>query len=101
MNKQKFSCIMAYAINKKLRNLITSFFHAIPKEYLYDGRDSDGDRYNKAPEPHVTILYGIITSDINEIIKPFRDIHFINYKLGMTSFFDRNEKPYKVLKIND
>jgi hypothetical protein len=99
MIKKKFSCVMAYVINKKLRNAILSFYHSIPYEYLFEGKDSDGDKYNKLPEPHITILYGITTADINAIIKPFEDIHYINYKLEETDFFDVQDKKYMVLKI--
>jgi len=99
MRKENFSCVMAYVVNKKLRNAIVSFFHSIPDELLFNGRDEDGDRFDKPPDPHVTILYGIKTSNINEIIKPFKDIHYISFKLGKVTFFDHSNKKWMVLKV--
>ncbi len=79
-------------ITGELRDRIVAFGDAIPGEHLAeDGREE---------RPHVTILYGLHTSDATKVAGVLRDQSPIKVKLGETTIFPAvGDADYDVLYI--
>ena len=92
-NNESYTCVMAKCHNNALKKLILETYNKIPVESL-DPTENEGT-FN----PHVTILYGIYTSNIDQILQSFQNVTFINYRTLGLSTFNTNEK-YDVLKID-
>ena len=92
-NDISYSCVMLKCHNNALRKLILETYEKYPIESLAPG-ENEGN-FN----PHVTILYGIHTNKLDEILHPLQNISFVNYKTTGISLFTNNEK-YDVLKID-
>lgn len=93
-NGNKYGCVMLYLSydQTKWRNLVNS----IDDEDLYEPKGESG--YGREKEPHITILYGLHTtnkdSEIEEVINNLKEPKL---KLGKISSF-KNDK-FEVLKF--
>jgi len=88
----EYSCIMLKCHNNALIKLMHDTFKRIPIQILAPGENTD---FN----PHITILYGIYTSNIQDILNPLKNVSFVNYKTTGISAFTSNSE-YDVLKID-
>lgn len=72
----------------------------ISDEDIYH-KDKDGqDKYGRENEIHVTVKYGLLTKNIEDIKKAIKNFDKeLTITLGKISFFDRDEKDYSVAKI--
>jgi 2'-5' RNA ligase len=83
---------------KEIAEKLIEFGQTIPDEELYI--DPEDPQYGRELEPHITIKWGLITNDADEVtglidpsVKPF------TVKFGKVSMFSEEDKPYDVLKI--
>jgi len=93
-----YSCVMLRVDpDSEVGQKILNFIQTIPDDIIYK---PDDEKYGKETEPHVTILYGLHSSDPGELISPLRTLNPIRFNLMKTSFFDNEDSPYKVLKVD-
>jgi len=96
-NDAKFDCVMLYAkIDNKLWKKIQD---NIDEKDLYE--DPEGiEEFGLEKEPHLTIIYGIHSSenDQNKIIKKLEKYKPINLKMNGVSMFETDK--YDVIKID-
>ncbi len=91
---RSYSCAMAYVDEKDdLHEKVVDFVNSIPEEELYVKEEGHG----RELEPHTTILYGLHSSNEDEIYESLDLNDDIKATLGKLSFFE-NDK-YNVLKI--
>lgn len=85
----RFSCVMAVIDNPEK---ILDFNKQIAEKDVYqeEGRED---------KPHITVLYGLHTTNPNDIKKIIKDFGTIKATLGKISKFD-NKPEYDVLKID-
>jgi broad specificity phosphatase PhoE/2'-5' RNA ligase len=68
----------------------------ISEEDLY----KEGDEYGREDYLHITVFYGIHSENPNEAIKLLSKEKSFKIKLDKISFFESDEQPYDVLKID-
>lgn len=79
------------------KNKFINFCKSIPKENIYN--DPLDDTKGIEDEPHITVLYGLHTDDVNDVKNVLKDFTgSITVKLGKISLF-KNDK-FDVLKID-
>lgn len=90
-----YSCAMA-ELDKggKVAKSVIEYVKSIPDEDLY----VEEDKYGRELDPHVTILYGLHSNDLQEIYDSLELEDVIKATLGKLTFFE-NDK-YNVLKID-
>lgn len=92
-----YSCAMLN-LNEYIAEKITEWVNEnIPKSDLYIDEDAGIDGYE--PIPHVTIKYGLHSTDPNELIKLAKEFGPIMLHLKGISKFDTNPK-FDVIKID-
>jgi 2'-5' RNA ligase len=67
----------------------------LPNDILYT-KDNEFGREN---EIHVTVLYGLHTNDVQDVMKTLKNEKAVNVRLGTISLFDTNPD-YDVVKID-
>ena len=67
----------------------------IPDEDLY----TDDDNMGREDTPHITVLYGIVTQEADEVIEVLADEGPVKITLGKISLFE-NDDNYDVVKID-
>lgn len=94
--KRDYSCVMAilppFIIEK-----ILAFGLNIPQEDIYEK-----EGYGRELIPHITILYGLLSPDPQEVRELFysnKDIKLFQVTLGKISLFEPKDKDYDVVKI--
>ena len=92
----KFSSVQVAVPDEIADQILEWSLRNIPDSITY----SDGDAHGRESYPHITILYGIHSSTANEVIKLLENEKPIKITLGKISLFERNEKPYDVIKID-
>lgn len=83
-------------IEGALKEAILTLHKQISKEDLY----TEEKGYGLEKEPHVTILYGLHTTNPSGIKKLLKDEKPVKLKLGKITRFSTDDKPYDVLKID-
>ena len=96
MNRKaySYSCLMA-KIPKSLADKIRGFGASIPDDCIY--QDKTGER-GRQDEIHITVKYGIHTTDVVEVLDLVEKTKPLKVKLGKTSIFWVNDSI--VLKIS-
>jgi 2'-5' RNA ligase len=74
------------------------FANEIPEKELYTKEEDPNNRYGRETEPHVTVLYGLKTTDPKEVKKLIENYGDVELTLGKTSLFKQDE--YDVLKVD-
>lgn len=78
-----------------------SYAASIPEEHLYHSEDpKDTSRYGREDEPHVTALYGLIGNEAAPVQAALAGCGPIRATLGKVTAFERDDKPYDVLKVD-
>lgn len=76
----------------------------IPDEHLYTGEDgktdSYGPGYGRESSPHCTVLYGIVGDQSASVMEAMREMGPITVTMGRVTSFERDDKPYSVLKVD-
>ena len=81
---------------KEIAEKIAEFVLSIPEEDLY----TEEEGYGREIDSHITIKYGLITTNVEEIKDKLTNINKIKVQLGEISDFSDEEKPYDVLKLD-
>jgi len=88
-----YSCLMAY-FPESLAQKVRDYGMTIPDDRVYDGDDGDMGREDK---PHITVKYGLHTSDPREVASKLEGQPSVRVTLGKTSVFMNGD--HVVLKI--
>lgn len=75
--------------------LLHDFAKTIPEDELYITEDGEHGRVDR---PHITVRYGMDTTDPAELTPAFKGIGPIHAKMGEVSIFERDE--YDVIKVD-
>lgn len=67
----------------------------IPNNILYKDKDGHG----REDYPHITVKYGIHSSDATEILELLKGEKSLKLKLGKVSLFESKDKPFDVVKV--
>lgn len=88
-----YSCLMA-RFPEPLAQMVRDYGMTIPDERIYDDEDGEMGREDK---PHITVKYGLHTSDPREVMSKLEGQPSVRVTLGKTSVFVNGD--YVVLKI--
>lgn len=94
-NGRSYSCVMAKLPKAIGDELIAWGKQNIPDEDLFTSEGNNG----RETDPHVTILYGLHTDDVDVIKDLLADEKTINLKLGKITYFTNNPD-YDVIKVD-
>ena len=89
------SCLMANLSPKQAAPFL-EYAKSIPDDDLY----TEDDQYGRELESHVTVLYGLKTTDAGDVSALFRDRKAIHMRFGRVSIFENDDKPYDVVKVD-
>ena len=110
-NDSKFGSLLTFGERKEVSSTqveipkgaekpFIDFANSIPKDELYEKHDEgDPNHYGAETEPHVTVLYGLKTSDPSEVERLVKGFGKIELKFGKTSLF-KSKPEYEVLKVD-
>lgn len=83
----------------ELAEKIIEFGLSIPEEDIYT--DPNDPSYGRELIPHITIKWGLVTEDPNEVESLIEDdSRPIDVTLGKISVFSKDDKPYDVVKVD-
>jgi 2'-5' RNA ligase len=85
-------------IPREITEKVLEFGLSIPDEKVYT--DPEDPAYGRELNPHITIKYGLVTEnpdDIENLVED--DVYAFPVKLGKVSLFSKDDKPYDVVKV--
>jgi len=92
-------------VPKSIASQTVGFSESIPKEDLYVEEDEEGKaihgddwKYGVEDDPHITVKWGILTKDVDEIKELLKDESGGEVNLGKIDTFENED--YDVLKVN-
>lgn len=94
-----YSCVMADMPNGIATKVWDWGKKTIPEEDIYEGTGDDADQFGREEDSHVTVLYGLHTSNVNDIKKLFEKESSPKIKLGEVKHFSTKGKPYDVIIV--
>ena len=82
-------------VSKEVAEKVLALGLSIPDDQLYEDDVTQG----RELESHITVKYGLITEDADDVIKVISK-ETIKVKLGKVSLFESDDKEYDVVKID-
>lgn len=95
----EYSCVMVLLPDNLAQEIMSFGKKNIPNDNVFDEKDKDGrPKYGRENQMHVTVKYGLLTSEVDDIKKVVGNFGKIEVTLGKISKFTSKDK-YDVVKI--